>query len=284
MRGSLGVSVGVTALAVLIGFTGCGRKKHVRVTPPRVQPRIGDTEEGIASWYGHPYHGRQAADGEIYDMEKLVAAHRTLPFHTWVRVHNLDNSKSVDVEIIDRGPFIDGRIIDLSHRAAQEVDMIGPGTAKVRIEIIEPPPGVVAVAASVCRAGGSLSRQVHGRTNEEEMTARYGTAKAWCCVPEVRQSGACWWATSQAKTGAGALAERIRGEGGRTGSGVRSATCAAAIIDPVHAHPWTHLTVWWVVSRSASPPHYRKVGASRFARAPAGRERYRQRGGRPRYL
>src|SRR5690349_2699018 len=86
MRGSLGVSVGITALAVLIGFTGCGRKKHVRVSPPRVQPRIGDTEEGIASWYGHPYHGRQAADGEIYDMEKLVAAHRTLPFHTWVRV------------------------------------------------------------------------------------------------------------------------------------------------------------------------------------------------------
>ena len=74
-------------------------------------------------------------------MEKLVAAHRTLPFHTWVRVHNLDNSKTVEVEIIDRGPFIDGRIIDLSHRAAQEVALIGPGTARVRIEIIEPPRG-----------------------------------------------------------------------------------------------------------------------------------------------
>ena len=148
------------ALAFAIGVTGCGRKKHVRLASPsspsaaatpRIQPHIGDTEEGIASWYGYPYHGRQAADGEIYDMEKLVAAHRTLPFHTWVRVYNLDNSKSVDVEIIDRGPFIDGRIIDLSHRAAQDVAMIGPGTARVRIEIIEPPYGrvVAAVAAPV---------------------------------------------------------------------------------------------------------------------------------------
>ena len=105
----------IFALAIAILVSGCGRKKHVKITPaPRIEPRVGQTEEGIASWYGHPYHGRQAADGEIYDMEKLVAAHRTLPFHTWVRVYNLENSKSVDVEIIDRGPFIDGRIIDLS--------------------------------------------------------------------------------------------------------------------------------------------------------------------------
>jgi rare lipoprotein A (peptidoglycan hydrolase) len=79
----------------------------------------GYTETGIASWYGHPYHGRPAADGEIYDMETMVAAHRTLPLNTWVRVYDLDNNKTVEVRIVDRGPFVDGRIIDLSHAAAR---------------------------------------------------------------------------------------------------------------------------------------------------------------------
>ena len=91
---------------------------------------------GLASWYGYPYHGRPAADGEIYDMENLTAAHRTLPFGTHVRVTNLTNQKTVDVRIIDRGPFIDGRIIDLSHAAAQAIDLIGPGVAQVRLEIL----------------------------------------------------------------------------------------------------------------------------------------------------
>ncbi len=135
--------------ALAVALSACGHKKHARITPPPppaagvksrpVMPRIGDTETGIASWYGHPYHGRQAADGEIYDMETLVAAHRTLPFNTWVRVVNLRNNKTVDVRIIDRGPFIDGRIIDLSHAAAGLIDLIGPGIGPVRIEVIRPP-------------------------------------------------------------------------------------------------------------------------------------------------
>ena len=94
------------------------------------------TETGLASWYGHPYHGRAAANGEIYDMEKLTAAHRTLPFGTMVRVTNLGNAKSVDVRIIDRGPFVAGRIIDLSHAAAEAIEMIGPGVAQVRVDIL----------------------------------------------------------------------------------------------------------------------------------------------------
>ncbi len=91
---------------------------------------MGSTEIGIASWYGHPYHGRQAANGEIYDMEKLTAAHRTLPFDTWVRVENISNGKTVEVRITDRGPFVGDRIIDLSHAAAREIEMIGPGRCK----------------------------------------------------------------------------------------------------------------------------------------------------------
>src|SRR5579885_1175093 len=115
------------ALAATV-LSGCAHKRRARSrTPPAPLPaRVGATETGIASWYGYPYHGKQAANGEIYDMEKLVAAHRTLPFDTWVRVENLDNGKEVEVRIIDRGPFVAGRIIDLSHAAARAIGMIGP--------------------------------------------------------------------------------------------------------------------------------------------------------------
>ncbi len=102
---------------------------RLRQLPPRAQP-VGTAERGLASWYGHPYHGRPAADGEIYDMEKLVAAHRTLPFQTMVRVRNVANDKTVDVRIIDRGPFVAGRIIDLSHAAAVAIGLIGPGVGE----------------------------------------------------------------------------------------------------------------------------------------------------------
>jgi rare lipoprotein A len=205
----------VFALGIVLVISGCGRKKHVRIAPPRqIEPRIGQTEVGIASWYGHPYHGRPAADGEIYDMEKLVAAHRTLPFHTWVRVRNLDNSKSVDVEIIDRGPFIDGRIIDLSHRAAQEVALIGPGTARVRIEIIEAPPGAWAgaVAHFAVQVGAYRNKAIAERM-KKEMAGRFGTAKL-----VLRAGNPIVWRVlvgdEMSEEGAGALAERIRREGG----------------------------------------------------------------------
>ncbi len=116
-----------------------GRSSAPRTTAPAIP---GSIEYGIASWYGVPFHGRAAADGEIYDMEKLTAAHRTLPFNTWVRVTNLTNQKTVEVRITDRGPFVDGRVIDLSHAAAQTIDLIGPGVTQVRLDIINaPPPG-----------------------------------------------------------------------------------------------------------------------------------------------
>jgi rare lipoprotein A len=130
------------ACAILALSSGCARKTSVRIpsAPPiGAAPRIGDTETGIASWYGAPYHGRPTSSGEIYDQEQLTAAHRTLPFGTWVGVTNLDNGKRVDVRITDRGPFVDGRIIDLSLAAAREIDMIRAGTARVRLTIIEAP-------------------------------------------------------------------------------------------------------------------------------------------------
>src|SRR5580693_8994758 len=147
------------ALAALL-LSACAHKKRAQVPPPppfRASAVPGAVETGIASWYGHPYHGRRAADGETYDMETLVAAHRTLPFNTWVRVYNLNNNKTVDVRIIDRGPFVDGRIIDLSHAAAQAIDMIGTGIAQVRLEIIRTPV-TVAPAAYGVQVGAFLNR------------------------------------------------------------------------------------------------------------------------------
>jgi rare lipoprotein A len=103
-------------------------------TPRAPAAPIVQGEEGIASWYGYPYHGRRAASGEIYNMYDMTAAHRTLPFGTQVRVHDLQNGRDVDVRINDRGPFVEGRIIDLSYAAAQAMGM--DGIAPVRLEIL----------------------------------------------------------------------------------------------------------------------------------------------------
>jgi rare lipoprotein A len=121
-------------------FAGCARKNSAHVPTPVKPARIGQTETGIASWYGAPYNGRRSASGEVYDMEQLTAAHRSLPFDTWVEVTNLANKKRVDVRITDRGPFINGRIIDLSLAAAREIDMVQAGIVRVKIKVIPKPP------------------------------------------------------------------------------------------------------------------------------------------------
>jgi rare lipoprotein A len=124
---------------VFLLCTGCARKLSAHV-PAAVRPaRIGETQTGSASWYGPPYSGRHSANGEVFDTEKLTAAHRTLPFDTWLEVTNLVNNKSVDVRITDRGPFVDGRIIDLSLAAARELDMVQAGIVRVRIKVIRKP-------------------------------------------------------------------------------------------------------------------------------------------------
>lgn len=133
--------------ALCVFLSGCAKRKRA----PRVPaiPKVGATESGIASWYGHPYHGRRAANGEVYDMDAMTAAHRTLPFGTRVMVENQTNGKSIEVRITDRGPFIDGRIIDLSRAAAKQIEMIGPGTAKVRVTVLGYGPAKGAAAFAV---------------------------------------------------------------------------------------------------------------------------------------
>lgn len=108
--------------------------------PPAIerQPAIpGEyVEEGVASWYGVPFNGHRTSDGEVYDMHQFTAAHRTLPFGALVRVTNLNNGLQTEVRINDRGPFVADRIIDLSLSAAQAIQMVGTGTAHVRLEVI----------------------------------------------------------------------------------------------------------------------------------------------------
>jgi rare lipoprotein A len=123
-------------LLSLLLHSACGPRKASARVPVA---RLGATEEGIASWYGEPYHGRRAANGEVFDMEQSTAAHPSFPFETWVRVRHLGNNKNTEVRITDRGPFVKGRIIDLSRAAARDIDLLRAGTAKVRITVIQPP-------------------------------------------------------------------------------------------------------------------------------------------------
>ena len=133
------IHAGFVLLALAAMFVaGCGHRV-ARVNAPLAPARVGSTETGVASWYGVPYDGRRAASGEVYDMRQLTAAHRSLPFQTWVEVTNLSNGRQVDVRINDRGPFVKGRIVDLSQAAARDIDMLRAGTARVRLKVIPPP-------------------------------------------------------------------------------------------------------------------------------------------------
>jgi rare lipoprotein A len=170
LRRPSGAIPAVAAAVALLLLAGCAKKPR---TPKPA--RIGKTETGIASWYGHPYHGRRAASGEIYDMEKLTAAHRTLPFDTWVRVRNLGNGKTVEVRINDRGPFVRGRIIDLSRAAARQIGMIGPGTARVRLEVIRPPARRAARDAFGVQVG-AFAERANAERLRDEMRRAHGSA------------------------------------------------------------------------------------------------------------
>lgn len=97
---------------------------------------VGIKERGMASWYGVPFHGRLAANGEVFDMEAMTAAHRTLPLGSMVRVVNLSNGKHVRVRINDRGPYVNGRILDLSHAAAAQLGMVDGGLSVIQLEVI----------------------------------------------------------------------------------------------------------------------------------------------------
>lgn len=122
-------------LMVCFVFLG-GCFGHYQTSPSLDPVHVTSAERGLASWYGPSFHGKPSASGERYDMWALTAAHQTLPFGTWVHVQKISTGETVTVRINDRGPFIKGRIIDLSYAAARELTMIGEGTAEVALTIL----------------------------------------------------------------------------------------------------------------------------------------------------
>ena len=160
---------------------------------PEVRGKAILTEEGLASWYGPPYAGRKGADGTVYDQNAMTAAHLTLPMGSIVRVTNLANNQSVVVKITDRGPFVHGRIIDLSLAAAKATGVYRAGVAKVRVEAFAPvAPGSTTLGSTTLAGkgtapaipGGRWCVQIGAFTNQEDaislkndLMRRYTTAK-----------------------------------------------------------------------------------------------------------
>jgi rare lipoprotein A len=154
--------------------------------PADAKPLV--TEKGIASWYGPPYHNRRGSNGEVYNMHAMTAAHRTFPLGSIVRVTNVKTGSTALVRITDRGPFIPGRILDLSLAAAKKVDVWQPGIAEVKVELMETPLPV--------GIGGKWAVQIGGFPDErsalklaDHLTRRYRTAN----VLHFKSPAGDWW-------------------------------------------------------------------------------------------
>ena len=185
------------ALCVVLVLAACRSGTRDRV-------RVGWTERGDASWYGHPFHGRRTANGERFDMYLMTAAHRELPMGTVVEVKNLDNGRRLQVRINDRGPFVRGRILDLSYAAATELDMVRMGTAPIELRVIEmgqlrlPDDTVLTVQVGAFqtrdRADALLTKLLGADFEDARIEeslpwyrVRVGTFTAWTDAEEVQQ-------------------------------------------------------------------------------------------------
>jgi rare lipoprotein A len=160
-----------------------GHPKPYRVNGVWYQPipnARGFEQQGVASWYGRDFHGRKTSNGEYYDMYGMTAAHKTLPLGTFVRVVNIENNRSVDVRVNDRGPFVRGRIIDLSYTAAKQIGIVGPGTGRVKVVALGAPKPATAGAGAPAYVpidyySGNFTFQVGAfieRANAQRLVAR----------------------------------------------------------------------------------------------------------------
>jgi rare lipoprotein A len=236
------VTIALVILVVSLLLTGCGEHKEVRVNVPPPPP-IGEpdtqtasvtapppvktaaaasaqsdedalriprdakpisVETGLASWYGGPYHNRLGSNGEVYNMHAMTAAHRTLPLGSIVRVTNLKTGRSALVRITDRGPFIEGRILDLSQAAAKRTDVLQAGVAMVRIEVLRTP--------APLETGGRWAVQIGAFEKEHaadklagHLSHRYQTAKVQCFSSPLGD----WWVRVRVQDDDRKLAEEV---------------------------------------------------------------------------
>jgi rare lipoprotein A len=154
--------------------------------PPNAKPVV--TETGLASWYGPPYHNRRGSNGEVYNMHAMTAAHRTFPLGSIVRVTNVKTGHSALVRITDRGPFIEGRIIDLSLAAAQKLDVWQPGVAEVKVELMESSASPGTAGKWAVQIGG-FKDQAAAEKLANHLTRRYHTANVQCFASPAGD----WW-------------------------------------------------------------------------------------------
>jgi rare lipoprotein A len=185
----------ICAAALLL--VGCGGgKKRAKVRPPAPPPTISTErrpiparpvevpanakpiliESGLASWYGGPYHNRKAANGEVYDMDAMTAAHRTLPLNSVIRVTNPTNGRSAVLRVTDRGPFIEGRILDLSRAAAKAIETWRAGVAPVKIEVLSTPKPIESGGRWAVQIGAFTDRDNAAKL-KEKLQHRYRGAR-----------------------------------------------------------------------------------------------------------
>src|SRR5579859_4272255 len=139
LGGPFGKLRGAAIVAIVVIASACSTTQVISPAPPPIAPAYGASVIGIASWYGPGFDGHRTSSGAIYDQEGLTAASVIFPLGTRLRVTNLTNDHRVEVTVNDHGPYVKGRGLDLSHRAAQQLGMIGRGTARVRMDVLETP-------------------------------------------------------------------------------------------------------------------------------------------------
>jgi len=169
-------------IAILAALaSACATSRATTRPVPEAPARPSIDERGMASWYGHPHHGRKTANGETFDMHAMTAAHRTLPFGTWLHVENLNNGQSARVRVNDRGPYVGKRILDVSRAAAMALGMLGPGVVPVRLRVVETP----------AAAPATFSVQVGAFSEEERAVAlRQSLSQAGVTADVVRAESA----------------------------------------------------------------------------------------------
>ncbi len=177
------------ALSVLC-LLALGACSRAVVGTPTARVPLGTEETGSASWYGTAHHGRRTASGEVYDMRDLTAAHRTLPLGTRLMVTNLNSGESVEVRVNDRGPFVDGRILDLSYGAARVLGAVGPGVIPVRLRVIALPG---AMPAGTGTAAGGFTVQVGAFSNRSRAEALRDAIGSDATITETIVSGETWY-------------------------------------------------------------------------------------------